>query len=274
MCPSKHPTLGEQGGPRPPNPGPQEPQAWVGRGQGLWGGQGSDAGGGQSTTPLGGLGGVLAANQGQPGTTWDMLRWGRHTAPSQVAQLVGWGRCTGPRTREEAAGGQATRSRDPGEARGGDLKPSVHGGVAWPGGAPGWARLCGANGLEVGGEAGTPRAWAGQDCAVGIGPSQPLVALGWALCSVPAPAPLLPTRPPPPPASPTRAPTVTAAALDPESVLCTGGRGGGAPARAQTPPGLGQSALSVQTSAHRPRPRWGMHTISWATSSGFCRSDF
>lgn len=54
MCPSKHPTLGEQGGTSAPDPCPQEPQPWVGTGQGPLGGQGADAGGGQPTAPRAG----------------------------------------------------------------------------------------------------------------------------------------------------------------------------------------------------------------------------
>lgn len=158
-----------KGGPRPPDPRPQEPRPRMGRGQGSLGPAGIGSWWGTVHHPPG------RAGRGPgcpPGTTWDMLRWSRHTAPSQVAQLMGWGRHTGPRTREEAGGTQATGSRDPGEARGRDLKPSVRGG--WSGQGEPRDRLCRANGPEVGGEAGVPRAWAGQDCAGRLRPSQPL----------------------------------------------------------------------------------------------------
>lgn len=117
-----------KGGPRPPDPRPQEPQPRMGRGQGPLGPAGIGSWWGTVHHPPGR---ARRCPGCPPGTTWDMLRWSRHTAPSQVAQLMGWGRHTGPRTREEAGGTQATGSRDPGEARGRDLKPSVRGG--WSG---------------------------------------------------------------------------------------------------------------------------------------------
>ena len=253
-----------KGGPRPPDPRLQEPQPWVGRGQGPLGGRGTDAaGGGQPTAPLGGPGGVLA----------DTLRWGGPTALSRVAQLMGWGRRRGWRTREEAGGGQATGSRDPRRSRGGDLRPSGH-----PGGrartSPGTGQAV--QGRRPGGgcRGGAHRAWAGPDCAVGVAPSQPLAALARALCRVPAPRPAPPNAAPHPHQSrQTRPPPQSQSQ---SSVYI--GRRAGAPGRAQdaphTPRRPGQPALSARTSACRPRPCWGTHTDSWATSSGFCRSDF
>lgn len=199
---------------------------------------------------------------------------GRTHGPSRVAQLTGWGRRRGRRTREEAGGGQATGSRDPRRSRRRDLKPRGHRG--------GRARMSPGTGQVVQGRwpgggcrGGTHRAWAGPDCAVGVAPSQPLAALARALCRVPD------TRPAPPNAAPDLPPVQadTATTPDPESDLCLHRRAGwGRQAGPRMPPAPprrpGQPALSAQTSARRPRPCWGMHTDSWATSSGFCRSDF
>ena len=207
--------------------------------------------GGTVHRPLGGLGGVLAANQGQPGTTWDMLRRDRHTAPPGCSA-----RWVGQTHRTEdtrgAGGGQATRSRDPGEARGGDLKPSVHGG--------GMARRSPGMGQALRGK--RPRGgWRGRNppglgrAGLGRGdravPAAGRPGLGLVQRSRPRPAP--PNTPP----TPTRQSRQTRAhrqsrpppQTQSRCSVCTGGRSWGRQAGPRRPP-----ASASLRSQYRPLP--------------------
>lgn len=183
-----------------------------------------------------------------------MLSVSRHTAPLPGRSAHGGGAATQDRgTRKEGSrrhfrpfvGPETPRSQ-------GIRKPSVRG--AGGPGSPGTAgqALQGKRCLRGVERQGSPMR---QDCAVRLRSTPAgLAPWAWALCSAPAPAPLLPTRPPRRPASPGMRQLTVMATPQTQSPCCLHRAGLGAPGRPRRPPASASlCSLLVQTSACRPR---------------------
>lgn len=171
MCPSKHPTLGEQGGTQASRPPPSRAPAEVGERPGPSGAGGDRILVGDSPPPPW-VGWAVSWLPTRDNLGHAEVEQTHGPLPGRSAHGVGQThRTEDTRGSRRRPGHQVQRPR---RSQGRRPEAKCAWGVEWPGRAQGLARLCRANGPEVGGEAGIPRAWAGQDCAVRLRPSQPL----------------------------------------------------------------------------------------------------